>query len=92
MRLANKTRKEPQKPGPKVRGDAGRGGGGVVPGGLGPAGSCAADAGPPLRAAAARAASSLAHDHGALGLIYCRKPLKAQELWRAWDNRHKARI
>lgn len=29
---------------------------------------------------------------GVMGLIYCRKPLKAQELWRACDNRHKACI
>lgn len=32
---------------------------------------------------------SLNHN-GAMGLIYYRKPLKEQELWRARDNRHKA--
>lgn len=38
------------------------------------------------------AGPSLDHDHGVMGLIYDRKPLKAQELCRACDNRHKARI
>lgn len=47
--------------------------------------------GPPHRRAA-ELVPSLDHDHGVMGLIYCRKPLKAQELWRACDNRHKARI
>lgn len=39
-----------------------------------------------------QAVPSLDHDHGVMGLIYDRKPLKAQELCRARDNRHKARI
>lgn len=47
--LANKTPKRQRKPRPEVRGHWG-----AVPGGLGPAVSSAADAGPPLLAAAGR--------------------------------------
>lgn len=60
-------------------------------GALGPAHSNQANGGPPHRRAAGLV-PSLDHDQGVMGLIYCRKPLKAQELWRASDNRHKARI
>lgn len=45
-----------------------------------------------LRLRRSRAVPSLDHDRGVMGLIYCRKPLKAQELCSARDNRHKAGI
>ena len=60
-----------------------------MPGGLGPARSSQANADPPH---CSQAGPSLHHNRGVMGLIYCRKPLKAQELWRACDNRHKACI